>query len=374
MTPKYFPQGIAVDETFCNREEERANLKASIEAHEHIVMVAPRRYGKTSLIAQALKESKHPNINIDFFFVLTQTEVNRSIEAGVSKIVSELLPKTKAACNKLINTIRNYNPKLSINILGQKVEISAPQKSEISISELLMALDKVAEKVRKTCVVVFDEFQQVGQLKENHAIEASIRHAVERSMNTSYIFCGSNRHLLNEMFSDKSRPLYHLCDLMTIGRISNESYYKFLNKMAKKKWRQLLDTDVIHEIVHLTENHSYHLNALCRRLWRDSKVPSISYVRNTWDRYVNKQRGWIETDLSRLTLNRRKILTALAYEATNEPLGQHFSKNVGLAPSGINRGLIDLQKLDMVNKDEKGYFHVLDPVISYYIRKNGIFI
>src|SRR5262249_2500141 len=153
-------------------------------------------------------------------------------------IFNSLLPKTKLACHKLINSITALNPKLMINMLGHKVEISTKQTTEKTISELLLALDQLCQKLKKFCVIVFDEFQQIGELKENHAIEAAIRHAVERSSQVSYIFCGSKRHLLNEMFSDRSRPLYHLCDLMTINRIEASSYHNFLNKMAKNKWKK----------------------------------------------------------------------------------------------------------------------------------------
>ena len=369
---RYFPQGIATDNAFCNRETERAEIKNSIESHEHIVLMAPRRYGKSSLITQVLKENDSPGVCIDLFFVLTQTEVTKVITEYISKLISELLPKTKTASQKIINSITAINPKLTISIFGQKIEISTKQTTEKSISELLLALDHVCQKTKKSCVVVFDEFQQVGELKENHAIEAAIRHAVERSLQVSYIFCGSKRHLLNEMFSDKTRPLYHLCDLMSVDRIKSTSYQKFLNKKAKNKWKKYLDDDVISEILHLTENHPYYINALCRKLWRNESVISLAEVRHSWDKYVTQQGVWIANDLSRLTLNRRKVITALAYQSTNEPQGQVFSARVGLNPSGIKKTLADLNKFDMTYQDQNGYYHVLDPAISYFIRKRSL--
>ncbi len=372
MTERYFPQGIATDHAFCNRETERSIVKSSIESHEHIVLVAPRRYGKTSLITQVLKENKFPGISIDFFFVLTQADASKHIGEGVSQIISMLLPKTKAACAKLINAVKVINPKLTFNLLGQKLEISTKQTTEKSISELLLALDQFADKADKSCVVVLDEFQQIGELKENHAIESAIRHAVERSQRVSYIFCGSKRHLLNEMFSDKSRPLYHLCDLMTIDRISTNCYHQFLNETAKKKWKKIINKDVVIEIIHLTENHPYYVNALCRRLWRSDNVPTLGKVRTTWDDYVNQQAPWIITDLSELTLNRKKVITALAFQPTHEPQGLSFSNRTGLNPSGIKKSLSDLQKLDLTYQDKEGYYHVLDPAIAYFIRQNAL--
>lgn len=370
---RYFPQGIASDDSFCNREQERAAMQHSIEAHEHIVLVAPRRHGKTSLIMQVLQEIDTPGICIDFFFALTQVDVTKTISDGVSRIMSMLLPATKTACNKLVSSISEFNPKLTFNLLGQKLEINTKQTTEKSIAELLLALDHIASKEKKSCVVVFDEFQQIGELEENHAIEAAIRHAVERSKNVSYIFCGSKRHLLHEMFSDKSRPLYHLCDLMTIERINTSCYYSFLNKLAKSKWKKTLADDVINEIIHLTENHPYYVNALCRRLWNNDAPPTLENVRNAWDNYVNQQSVWIVDDLSHLTLNRRKVITALAAQPTAEPQGQTFSRKIGLNPSGIKKCLTDLQKLDMVYLNKDKYYCVLDPSVAYFIRQHAMY-
>lgn len=370
MTASYFPQGIATDSAFCNRDRERALLKQHIAQHEHVVLVGPRRYGKTSLITQVIKESSFPGVNIDFFFVLTQVEANQQIADGVSQVMSMLLPKGKLTRDKILNNIKAGNPKLTLNLMGQKLEISTRQTTEKSISELLLALDQVANETNKSCVIVFDEFQQIGELKENHAIEAAIRHAVERSKCVSYLFCGSKRHLLNEMFSNKSRPLYHLCELMSIERISSECYTKFLKDMSKKRWKRSLDNDVIMEIIQLTENHPYYVNALCRFLWKGSESPDISVVRNAWDAYVQQQAAWILTDISGLTLNRRKVLTAIAIQSTGEPQGRSFSVRVGLNPSAINKSLVDLQKLDLIHKTSDGQYHVLDPAIAYFIRSN----
>lgn len=221
-------------------------------------------------------------------------------------------------------------------------------------------------------MLIFDEFQQIGELKENHAVEAVIRHAVERSQYVSYIFCGSKRHLLNEMFSDKSRPLYHLCDLTTIGRISTSCYHIFLQHMAQLKWQMALTDEVIDEIIHLTENHPYYVNALCRRLWREQNPPTLSTARMAWRDYISQQRDWISNDLAQLTLNRRKVLMALAYQPSRFILGQDFCHHVGLSASSVNKTSNDLQKLDLIYQDAAGFFRLLDPCIAYFIRENSL--
>src|SRR3990167_8326572 len=127
---RYFPQGVATDTSFCNREKERVALKSCIEMHEHVVIVAPRRYGKTSLITQVLRENDFPGISIDLFFVLSQVEVGRIIADGVSQLINEMLPKSSSVTRKIINALTILNPKVSFNLLGQKLEINIKQQPE----------------------------------------------------------------------------------------------------------------------------------------------------------------------------------------------------------------------------------------------------
>ncbi|MBP9742451.1 MAG: ATP-binding protein [Burkholderiales bacterium] len=367
---RYFPQGLAEEEFFCNREKERNLISKSILSHEHLVLVAPRRYGKTSLIAQVLRENNFPGINIDLFFVLSQGEVSRIISDSVAQLINKMLPKSSAVTKKVVDTLAMLNPKVSFNLLGQKLEINVKQSTtEKNISELLLILDQFAIKFETPCVIAFDEFQQIGELKENHTIEASIRHAVERSKNVSYIFCGSNRHLLNEMFSDRTRPLYHLCDLMTINRIGAESYKTFLNDLSKSRWKQLIMEDVLDEILNITECHPYYVNALCRRLWSNEAPPKIVDVVTTWENYVAQQSSWIIGDFSRLTLTQRKLLTALVLYPTSEPHGEMFSMVAKMTPSTIQKTLQILHRMDLVYQDCKNQYKVLDPAVAYFIRQ-----
>ncbi len=271
---------------------------------------------------------------------------------------------------KIVDALAILNPKISFNLLGQKLEINVRQSNEKNISELLLILDQFAVKADTPCVIAFDEFQQIGELKENHAIEASIRHAVERSKYVSYIFCGSNRHLLNEMFSDKTRPLYHLCDLMRLDRISVESYRIFLKKLAKSRWKQAIIEDVFNEIMSITECHPYYVNALCRRLWRNENVLQVIDVVNVWQDYVEQQSSWIMSDLSRLTLAQRKLLTALALCPTTEPHSETFLIFAKMTASTIQKILPILQKMDLVYQDSNGFYKVLDPAFTFFIRKH----
>lgn len=364
-----FPQGHALGEAFCDREIERARLKNSFLNNEHTVIVAPRRYGKSSLIKQVLIDTKIAGKRIDLLPATNILFVNKAIKLTFSELINQIAPKTRAAQQKLINFVRELNPKLTINVFGQKLEVSTTQSSENSIIDLLVGLDAAAKKVNQRVVICLDEFQQIGLLKNHHSIEASIRHAVEISTHVTYIFSGSNRNLLSQMFSKKSRPLYHLCELMELERIKPEIYFPILSLRAKRHWETNPTDSFIQEILNLTRCHPYYVNALCRQLWKLQNIPTINVVQKTWFDYIETQKNWITDDLARLSPNQRNILAALAYQPVLEPYGNEFSDRVKIGASSIKASMNILIKNDFVYRDKDKNYKVLDPAIETYLNQ-----
>lgn len=363
-----FPAGIALGETFCNRKEERENLLQNIVNNQHCVLASPRRYGKTSLIMQSLGENKIPHCLIDFFPATHIAFVRNAILSGVSHLLTQLLPFHKKVPHQLAVFFKNLNPRIVLSAMGQQVELSPHNTPEKNIMEALLGLDETAKMLKKRVVMVLDEFQQIGSLNEGHEVEASIRHAVERSRWVTYIFSGSNRRLLTQMFNDKRRPLYHLCELIKLNRISREEFSKFIQSAAKKKWGGTFSEEAVKEILNATQCHTYYLNALCRSLWKFSAIPTAAQVETAWQNSIKAHHSWISEDVGDLSVNQRIILAALAHEPSRELQGQAFCNKTGLTPASIKRALDTLLEKDFVFQDSQKFYQVLDPAILTYLR------
>lgn len=368
-----FPSGLAQGAAFCNRIKERESIKQCIIGNEHLVLISPRRYGKTSLITKVIEENQYDHCAIDFLPATNQLYVKNAIISGASHLLSTILPKSGKIKQKLLDIFENMNPKIILSALGQHIELTTQETPAKSIITILLNLDKAVGDLKKRAVFLMDEFQQIDSISGNHEIEASIRHAVERSKNITYVFSGSNRHILEQMFNDKKRPLYHLCGLKKIGRISAQDYKLYLEQAAKKKWKRTLTIDAIGKILDVTERHTYYVNYLCRQLWKLSHPPSLSDVETIWQDYVNDQLPWITDDISRLSANQRSVLAGIAAEPTKEPQGQYFSNKINLLPANIKRALDTLIKANFIYHDENGYYQVLDPAVAAYLRKINLF-
>lgn len=371
----YFPTGIVTGASFCDREKERALLKKRLEQNTHVVLISPRRYGKSSLVAQFTLEQHLPYSSIDLLPATSSSYVRNAIIDGVVNLIDTMMPNLKKSKDKILQLFSNMNPVIELSAFGQKVKLTPHDKTpQESIIKLLLNLDKAAIELNKKLIFVMDEFQQIANLDESHSLEASIRHAVERSKNVFYIFSGSNRTLLEAMFKSKERPLYHLCDEIKINRIDKNCYAKFIENAAKSNWKDAISLETINEILVLTECHPYYLNRLCRALWDLESPPQINDVIKIWGEYVESQKqDWIAEMISNLSVNQKTIMAAIAKEPEKEPNGKEFSTKLAMSSSSIQRTMNTLKKKDFIFKDDQGYYRVMNPVIRSYLAGNAFF-
>lgn len=366
---KIFPSGIAKGETFCNRVEERKQLKQSIENTQHTVLMAPRRYGKSSLITQVIQENNFVYFWIDFLSITTKEEVEEKIRTGIKQLLLFLSNDLKKLHLQTIEKVKSLSPEINLSAMGQSLTLHFSSNTSSSIDIMLTELDAYAQKLEKKAILVFDEFQQISELKDHHSVEALIRHAVERSQAITYIFSGSNRHMLGKMFSQSSRPLYRLCRIMTLDRIKEKEYLPFINKAAYLKWGKTLSGTCIQHILLLTECHPFYVNALCYEIWmHDDFQEDDLWIESVWESYVLQHKSIIVADIISLPLNQKKIVKELSQKPEKEIYSVSFAIQLKISTASIRRAIEALMLKDIVFEDENGFFRVLDPGVSYYFK------
>ncbi len=365
-----FPSGIAEGGAFCNRTAERKLLAEYMQDLTHAVIVAPRRYGKSSLVKKVVTDHDLFYSWTDFLTVSSKKEVEWKVGKAVAELLYKLAPDLKKLQLNFQKFFKSVNPDLVVQALGASLTIHPNFEKNIEIDEALMGLDNYAHELGKKAVIVFDEFQEISMLKEHKVIEALIRHAVERSKATTYIFSGSNRHLLVSMFGSSDRPLYRLCQTLTVERISENEYKKFLKEVMPKEWKEPLSIEAFSKIMLLTERHPYYVNGLCRVLWKRQSAPTPDEVMAAWTEYVNINRKSISSDISGLSLNQKRMISTLARAPGAEVFGKEFSHQADLSTSSIKQVLEVLTAKDIVYKDEDGIYRLLDPALKQFVLNN----
>lgn len=362
-----FPPGLAEGEAFCNRVIERKLLAENIASNQHTVIMAPRRYGKSSLLNYVMQENKVPSIWMDFLSVTSKEDVSEKIVKGAKQLLLQLSPELKKIQRQAKSLVRSLKPEISLGLLGQSISFQLGAETEVAIDEMLLQLDEYARREKKRAVIICDEFQQIAALKQSAKIEAMIRHAVERSKNITYVFSGSNRHLLQEMFGESTRPLYRLCQPMTIERIHEEDYLAFIRKAAKSKWKSTLRIEVINKILALTERHPFYVNGLCNKLWQNKVAPTVEDVQAAWEWYVATYKTIITSDVLNLSTNQRKLIQALSREPEREPYSAGFCSKTKISLSSVKQSLEALIRKDIVYLHSERGYTLVDPALRFYM-------
>ncbi len=366
-----FPTTLASGEAFCNRKHELKRLQYNFTHKIPTLLVSPRRYGKTSLALKAFEQIKWPYAHIDLYKALSEEDIARFLLTGIGQLLGKIEKTPKKLIKVATEFFAGFQLKLAIEKIGLSVEFARKNKKPVdTILSALEKLDAYAKKIKVNVIIFLDEFQIVSEVAKNTAVEAAIREAVQKASHVTYVFSGSNRHLIEEMFNDKKRPFYKLCDTITLGRIEENDYKTYINKAAKKQWRQELKENVLETIFKLTERHSYYVNKLCSLLCQKTGVPIENDVEYCWSEYVAESKSSIERELSLLTLNQRRLLIHLSNEeGIIEPFSKQYTQEWDISATSSHRAMQSLLEKDYILVDSKGQYCVLDPLIKKVLQE-----
>jgi len=362
---------IATEQAFCNRKAEINQLQHCIEHQRPVLLVSPRRYGKTSLALRTILKTKLPYAQIDLFSAIDEQDVERAILKGVTKLIimMESIPKKALALASEI--FEGTHIRVAISKIGLSIEVNRRgEKPAYHVLDILERLEHLAKKSNKKIILFFDEFQCIDEATSNRAMESVLRQVAQLTKSIAFIFSGSNRHLLNQLFNDRNRPFYKLCEKITLDRISEEAYTKHIQKAAKKTWELELPERVISRLFNYTERHPYYINLLCSRLWRQ-KHPTIHTIEHIWDQYISEERSSVASELELMSKNQRKLLTILSRSGgTDSPHSQAFLHLARMSKTTVFQALGILEKRDYIYKDIDGHYVVLDPLIQSVLSNN----
>ncbi|MBO4314843.1 MAG: ATP-binding protein, partial [Prevotella sp.] len=216
--------GKVPEELFCDRKNEAKQLIHSLANGANVVLMSPRRVGKTQLIYHCFDKHVISDHYITFFIDILKTSTLQEFTFEFGKSVFNTLASRGQKMQKLaMATMRSltgnigFDPVTSLPTFG--IAIGEIYNPTYSLEEIFRTLENAGKK----CVVAIDEFQQIANYPEKN-IEALLRSHIQKLSNTQFIFAGSERHLLEEMFLDSARPFYNSADIQNLDVIAEDKY------------------------------------------------------------------------------------------------------------------------------------------------------
>lgn len=367
-----FVFGVPVEgANFTDREKEKREILDALMAGQNLILFAPRRYGKSSLlreIMRGLDKEKFLPLWIDVSEVST-------VRGFLERIINQINEFSKAA--KLAEFIKTTLPKfLSMFRVGLgdfNITITAPSQAELhELSlEIFDLPEKLAQKSNKRVIVIFDEFQDLLLLGQD--LDKKMRAKIQYHKSTSYVFMGSRRSLISKMFFDRRSPFYFIGKKMEINYISKEDFRPFIKEQFQATGKQI-NEEIIDHILQITDGHPYFTQYLCFEIWNLTrrKVTS-SLAEQALSICVASQSYIYEMLLDQIrSKDRKAILFYLAQHGSKDIFGMDSLKEMEVRnPNGVNYALKALIEKEILEKGKKGEYRFVDPFFAFYLRKKG---
>jgi AAA+ ATPase superfamily predicted ATPase len=363
MKNPFFFGGLVFNENFCNRKQETEELKRDIINGQNILIYAPRRFGKTSLVYKVKEELK------DFKFLYIDLMTITSIEEFINIYFNEIAKSLESTLDKTIKFFKEIlkfrpNIKATINDTGEvKFGLDFSRKEASNVLEEVLNLPlKYAEKYN--ICVVFDEFQEI----ENLEIENKLRSIIQKHSNkVSYIFLGSKKSIINTMFSDVKRPFYKSVKHFILNPISKEEWNKCIKSAFERTNKQINDI-FIDKIFDITKGFPYYTQEICYEIWEltDKQIND-----NIFNKAVNnillKEKEYFIALWDNLTKNQKIALKIIILSNGENIYSDEYVPEMIKAPS-LQTAVKNLIQKDILDKKDDIYYFQ-DPFFEFWLQK-----
>jgi len=268
MKNPFLLKGYLSAEYFCDRKRETADLTRFITNENNVVLVSLRRMGKTGLIEHCFRQ-KEISKNYHTFFV--DIYATHNLQEFVYKLGKEIFERLKPRGKKFVDNffsiITSLRPAFKLDeTTGTPVfdiGIGEIHSAEITLEEIF----KYLNTSDKPCIVAIDEFQQIAKYPEKN-IEAILRTHIQQTTETTFIFSGSQRHILHNMFFSASQPFYQSAVLQALDVINKNEYVDFADRHFRRA-RKKVDISFIERGYDLFEGHTYYVQAIMNQLFSE---------------------------------------------------------------------------------------------------------
>jgi len=351
-------------EYFCDRVKETKEIIAAIDSGRSITLYADRRLGKTALIKHILhklasRKPKYITAYVDVFDTIDEASFAK-------KLVSQVITEVEKGEKNIFNTATKYfsaiKPKLSFDPITNMPEFSFDLQTEKEIDLTLSTLFSYLGEKNRNVVIAIDEFQQINEYKKSR-LAATIRSYIQNTPNVTYIFSGSKKHTLINMFSSPNQPFFNSTQLYPLHKINNQVYEEFIAKHFLKA-KKRISSQHIKEILDWTYTHTSNVQEFCSRLYElETEEISAEHIKTVKSQiFFNYEQVYFNYR-ELLTFTQWQVLKAVGLEdQLSKPSSKAFLSKYNLgAQSSVKRALAALVDNDMVSvqydeNENKVYF------------------
>ncbi len=371
---------LALDEAFTDRDAEVKELKSDIVNGQNVVIFAPRRYGKSSLMWRVEQELVAEGDVLIAGVNLMKTPTKEQLAERLAKSIYEDIASTLFRAKERLRIFRGLviTPTITINPDDGSPTFgfdagARTEDIDATLERLLELPAQLAADRETRAALVFDEFQQIVDIDPN--LPALMRSIFQEQTEVSHVYLGSKRAMMERIFNDENEPFWRSAKQMELGVIPPDLFTDFIDAQFKRTTRRI-EKAVVGRILDVTRGHPYGTQELCYSIWQASEEGAVvgdAEFETGLDNVLRSENLHFSRIWEKASKGQRVTFLALAKEPLR-PIDDSYRRKHKLpAPSTVQKALDKLVDDELVIKERPGDYRIAEPFFAEWIARNQAF-
>ena len=360
------------DAYFCDRAEETIFLRKQVENGRDVALISPRRIGKSGLIQHFFSQPDiRERYHVFYIDIYATTSLAEFVYMMGKEIYSQLKPQATQWQEKFFQIVKSLRMGFKLDALtGQPTfdlglgDIQTPQ---ITIDEIF---DYIAQ-ADKPCIIAIDEFQQISEYAEKN-VEALLRTKIQQCPHSQFIFAGSKRHLMSNMFNSPAKPFYQSAVSMGLNPIPVDVYTDFAVQQFEQRGKHLMP-EVSQAVWKSNDGYTWFVQMIMNELFAltpEGGLCQIDMIDTARHNVIMAQESSYIDLLSNLPPKQKVVLQAIAKEGSAKNItSSKFIKKYNLnSASSVQAAVKLLLNNDIITQSDNIY-RVYDRFFSEWLAR-----
>lgn len=360
---------------FCDRIEESKQLEKALCNQMNVVLTSSRRMGKTSLVdfvfdKPTIKDN-YITISIDILHTTTFREFILAFGTAVFDCVAARSEKWRKQFVTFLKSLSaSFGYDAASNLPTFDIKIGDVQQPEYTLQEIF----KYLESIDKRCLIVIDEFQKITYYPEKN-VEALMRTHIKKLSNSNFVFSGSQRRLMEEMFFSSKRPFYQSAKSIRLEPIDKDIYMDFAVKNFKESGKEI-EKEAFAHIYDTFQGVTLYIQRILKDAFAETskgETCDVETAKRLIEEYIDENDSRLREQLSFITETQKELLYAV-HEARQASgiTSMEFTKKYRLrSPSSSQSAALKLLEYDMITRKEK-FYSISDPLLSLWLDRRKV--
>jgi hypothetical protein len=371
---------LALDDAFTDREPELAELEADIRNGQNVVVVAPRRYGKSSLVWRATQRLVAEGVlvaQIDLMRAATKEQLAALLSRAIYEDIATPIYRARERAAQIFRSLR-VTPTITVDPVDGSLSFSftggyARDDVDATIERLLELPAELAGERGRRVALVFDEFQEILELDSR--LPALMRAVFQAQPEVAHVYLGSKRSMMRELFNDANEPFWRSARQVELGPIPAAAFRPFIEGKFRATGRSI-EGAALDRVLASTGGHPSATQELCYALWEETPeggIASAETVVAALARVLRSENAHFTRVWDTTSRTQRLVLQALAAEPAAGLTSGEFRRRHGLpAPSSVQKAVEALVTAELVHREGPGSYRIAEPFLAEWVVANAV--